>query len=91
MVHDSSACEVTLYGGLDPTTIPIVNFGDTWQRNIPQPLNLEGYIGYSNKIWGHPGRGLQSTTYDGERVVGGLFGGVEIDRDFKDTWMLAVN
>ena len=31
MVDDSSEYEITLYGGLNPTTTSIVYFGDTWK------------------------------------------------------------
>ncbi len=71
MVHDSSEFEITLYGGLYPTTIPIGYFGDTWKMR--------------NNVWSKIRDICPASLYAADMVYTGkravFFGGADGQRD----------
>lgn len=64
-----------LFGGVDGIAISHnTGIGEWTQRQNMGPL----------------GRGLHSMTYDSDRNLVVLFGGVDESRDFNDTWELTI-
>ena len=70
--------EQYLFGGVDGIAIS----HNTW--------DWKGTLWTQRQNMGPLGRGLHSMTYDSDRNLVVLFGGVDESRDFNDTWELTI-